>query len=204
MKIVSYLASTLIVCSSALGLLTSGCVGEVDDPAEEAVGEAESALSFTGCNTETGGPVDSTSWGYGVSGPVSSSNLPYGSSTCDGFNVNYANTVPILPFSDRCSVYASWDEALPSTQGICLSASVAVKTYDASGTEIASNSQNGSWIGGVCLLPGLGLAPVAALVSSGTHSTALAQKHACTPFCGNDRARVKTQVRCGTATWPWP
>ena len=204
MKIVNCLASMLIVCSSALGLLTSGCFGEVDDPAEEPVGEAESALSFAGCNSETGGPVDTTSWNYGVTGPVSSSNLPYGSSTCDGFNVNYANTVPILPFSDRCSVYASWDEAPPTTQVTCLSSSVAVKTYDASGAEIASNSQNGSWIGGVCLLPGVDLAPVAALVSSGTHSTAIADKYACGVFCGHVRARVKTQVRCGTATWPWP
>ncbi len=153
MKIASCLALTLIVCSSALGLLTSGCAGDVDEPAEEAVGEAESALSFTGCNSETGGSVDTTSWNYGVNGPVWSSTSSYGSSTCDGFNVNYSNTVPILPFSDRCSVYASWDEAAPSTQGTCLTAYVAVKTYDASGTEIDSNIQYGSWIGACACSP---------------------------------------------------
>lgn len=203
MKRMKYLASMLIVSSAALGLVTSACVGEVDDPAEEAVGEAESALSLAGCASETGGPVDSTSWGYGVTGPVSSSNFSYGSSTCDGFNVNYANTVPILPFSSGCSVYAWWDDDVPTTQGTCLTASVEVETYDASGTVIASNSQHGSWIGGVCVTPGV-LTPLAALVSSGTHSTALGIKFACTPFCGNRIARVKTQVRCGTATWPWP
>jgi hypothetical protein len=182
MSIARKIAWLAAVSSLALlGLGASGCVASADDDAQDQVGEAEGNLSLfldplKGCGAEAAGITDSTLWSYYVTGPWTHSPSPYGTSTCQGMNVNYTHPLAVPANDATCAVTATWDAALPTSQGECVNSYTLVEGYAGSTLVSQVVPKYGVWDGSSCTMPVAGV-----VATSATHTAAIAMKWVSTP-----------------------